>query len=124
MIVHTDTEPCRKGRVRNFMKQFVINNGLGAVIALIFTTAVTALTAALVRMRSRYGALQRGLRALLHNDIYRIHQECVTQGYCSIHTLDNACDSFKEFIALGGDKDGAVKAMIEALKKLPTVKPE
>lgn len=66
-------------------------------------------------------ALNKGLCALLRNDIIQLHDKYMEKEYIPIYALDNVLKMYDAYHALGGN--GTVTKLVEELKELPTEPP-
>ena len=67
----------------------------------------------------RLNATEKGVQALLRNEIIKTYNHCMTQGYVPIHERDNLDKLFIEYKNLGGN--GTIKHLMEELDDLPVL---
>ncbi len=64
-------------------------------------------------------AVKNSVRCLLREELIRICDRCLERGSVHIHSLESLDDLMKQYAALGGN--GAVKKLVEDVKKLPVI---
>ena len=67
-------------------------------------------------------ALEKGMRALLRDNIIRNYNNYQGQGKWPIYARDSMLDMYAQYTALGGN--GAVKTLMDDLRELPTERQE
>mgnify|MGYP003529429564 CR=1 FL=1 len=106
-----------------------MDNWAKAVVTTIVTTVMAALTTAVRRLwtrqkcqNARQLALEEGLKGLLHDKIYEMHERCQAKEYISIEELDNLEYIYKPYAALNGNSTG--EHMYNAMRAMPNKPPQ
>ncbi|XOQ49639.1 MAG: DUF1043 domain-containing protein [Eubacteriales bacterium] len=89
----------------DWMKQY----WLGALFATI--------SAAVTKMWVRQRAINKGILALLHSELYKECEACEQKGYATVDDLKNIEYIYEPYHALGGNGTGTV--LYERVKSLP-----
>lgn len=99
------------------MIDFIIKYWLQFFFGLI-CTAITYMLKKIFGLYKRQKAVEKGVQALLRNELIRRYREYESKGEISIIDRENIEHMFEEYKNLGGN--GTVKKMYEELLSLPT----
>ena len=96
----------------DFIQRYWVEAGFGAVLTLLGL----AYRKILKEVRQQR-AIEEGIKALLWDRLYTLHDEACTKGHMSVDGLKNATNIYNQYHALGGN--GVGTDLYERIKKLP-----
>lgn len=96
------------------IEKFIIEHWLHVGL----TTVTGLLSAMVIKLQMRWKATEKGVQALLRNEIIKTYNHYMDKGYLPIHECDNVMHMFEQYEKLGGN--GTVPGLVEKLKRLPT----
>lgn len=95
------------------MRDFILEYWLTAL----FGVCCAALSAACKYLYTRLSATERGIQALLREQIVCAYYRYAGQGWITLHGLDSMEKMYEGYHNLGGN--GAVTALMEAMRAMP-----
>lgn len=96
----------------------IIQMVISYLVPLILGSIIGFLSTKLKNHNNKDKAIEKGLVALLRNELIRRYREYETKGELSILDKENIEDMFEQYEKLGGN--GTVKKMYNELLNLPT----
>ena len=99
------------------MVEFIIKYWLEIAFTLV-VSAISYILKKIFGLFKRQKAIEKGVQALLRNELIRRYREYETKGEITILDKENMEHMFKEYQNLGGN--GTIKQMYEEMLELPT----
>ena len=96
----------------NWMQTYWVEVGFGLILTLLGLAYRK-----IIKEVRQQKAIEEGIKALLWDRLYVLHDEACTKGYMSVDGLKNATNIYTQYHALGGN--GVGTDLYERLKKLP-----
>lgn len=90
-------------------------------LELIFGSMLTYLAAKVKNIKMKNEATQRGVKAMLRNDIINLYEKYIHLGYMPLYARENLQELYKEYKNLDGN--GVIEDLIRKVYALPTEKP-
>jgi hypothetical protein len=88
----------------------------GAIVGAL-SMAIKSLRARQKEQQGRQGAVEKGLQALLHSELYKECEECEKKGFATIDDLESIEYLYNPYHALGGNGTGTT--LYDRVKQLP-----
>lgn len=99
-----------------WLLQWIVTAFLGGVVGAL-GTAIKALKEKQKEQQERQGAIENGLQALLHSELYKECEGCEKKGFATVDDLKNIEYLYNPYHALGGNGTGTT--LYERVKQLP-----
>ena len=94
-----------------------MNEWISPLWRAIAAAIVGGMVAAIKRLWGRQGAIESGVKALLHDRIYGEYAECMQKGYATVEDIRNIEYLYNPYHTLGGNSTGT--ELYNRIKKLP-----
>lgn len=101
--------------------EWVAQYGLQVLVGLTIT-GLGFMARIIKRQKEKQCALEKGVQALLRNEIIQAYNHYTEKEFCPIYAQENITHLYDEYHNLGGN--GTIKNLVEELRELPKFKKE